>query len=110
MDGHFAICADITWANPSKAGNDVEISVEKCETKKWHADANLSAQVKSAYSILDHLKHTQLCNIPSAFRPLTSRGSRQRRVSMATFLCGRIRDALNDDGKNQTNVELVSRV
>jgi len=44
---------------------------------------------------LDRLTHTELCAVEDSYRPLTSFGSRNRNVTMGTFVCTKIRDALN---------------
>lgn len=96
LDGHKAWQVDIMW-HSSRSNRLPIIKAELLDVKAWPADKALIEVEKEAYSILDPLRKTQLCKVPATFRPLTSFGSRGRRVSMGTFLLSRIRDAMNMD-------------
>lgn len=96
QDGHNAWQVDIIWQSSSPDLAPV-IEAQLLNVADWPADKALVEVARDAYSVLDPLRQTQLGEIPASFRPLTSLGSRSRRVSMATFLLSRIRDAMNLD-------------
>lgn len=94
-DAKKAICLDITWATPDDAAPT--INAEVLTVADYAPDAALARSVTASYSVLDHLKHTQLCEIPRRFRPLSSDGARARPCTAATFLLTCVRTALNAD-------------
>ena len=64
---------------------------------------DLSNEVKKAYSILDPLYKTDLAIIPEKYFPISSSGARQKRVTMATYLCTKLKLALNLDTECSSN-------
>lgn len=85
---------DLYWKGPEA---ELEVSVEIVDVKDWKADAELEQKVTRAYSVLDHLAHTELCPIPDSCRPLSSVNSRGQICTMSRFLWSQFRDALNGE-------------
>lgn len=83
-DAEHAIVIDLVWE--SHETKDPAITYEIIKVKTYEPDVKLQERVTRAYSILDPLKHTQLCQIPREFRPLSSKGSRDRLCSVGRFL------------------------
>ena len=96
MDAHYAVVLDFVWDSADSAATP-SISVETVKVSDYEPDSELAEEVKRAYAILDPLAKTELTTVPERFRPLTSLGPRERRVNMATWLCGQMREALNLD-------------
>ena len=63
-------------------------------TTKPHTQNTHTQTPPTAYSVLDHLRQTQLAAVPPALRPFVSTPVRAARVSVATFLCTAMRNAL----------------
>lgn len=97
QDARCAIIVDITW--PSADSISPEIEAKTVSVTDFVADELMSAEVKKAYRSLDNLKGTQLATIPASLRPATSFGSRDRHVTMGTFLCNSTRDAFQFLGR-----------
>ena len=102
MDGHYAVVLDLTW---DSAQSDRTPTVESVTVPvaNYEADSELEAEMKRAYSVLDPLLKTDLATIPDKYFPLSSLGPRERRVSMATYLCSQLRIALNMDTENYSD-------
>jgi len=96
MDGHYAIVMDLVWESADSDPTPT-ISVETIAVADYAADPVLASEVERAYSILDPLLKTDLTIIPQKYSPLSSRGVRERRSTMATYLCSQIKLALNMD-------------
>lgn len=96
-DADHAIIIDITWEN-AQVDKPV-ITAKTVKVKDYPADEELSEKVRRAYSILDHLKKTELTPIPKQFRPLSSVGCRNRPTTIASFLWTCLREALNNSAK-----------
>ena len=92
--------ADLYWKGP---GEELEVSVEMVDVKDWKADTELEGKVTRAYSVLDHLAHTELCPIPDCCRPLSSANSRGQICTMSRFLWSQFRDALNNEDTDAAN-------
>jgi len=59
----------------------------------------MAESVAKAYKKLDNLRNTQLATVPYKFLPLTSDEARGKNVTMGSFLCSSIRNALNLQNK-----------
>eukprot|EP00930_Biecheleria_cincta_P021287 TRINITY_DN15817_c0_g1_i3.p1 TRINITY_DN15817_c0_g1~~TRINITY_DN15817_c0_g1_i3.p1 ORF type:complete len:670 (+),score=106.48 TRINITY_DN15817_c0_g1_i3:85-2094(+) len=94
-DAHFATVLEITWAS---SGTDTpSIQAHMLKVADFTPDAALASSVSEVYSILDHLRRTQVTQVPAEFRPLSSVNSRGCCTTAARFLCSAIRDSLNLD-------------
>ena len=96
MDAHYAIILDLVWASAT-SDSTPSIDVATIPVADFAPDSELSHEVEKAYAVLDPLLKTDLTIIPQKYSPLTSRGVRESRASMATYLCTKIRLALNLD-------------
>ena len=94
MDAHYAIVMDLIWNSKSSDGTP-EINVETIPVADFAPDTQLVKDVERAYSVLDPLLKTDLTLIPQKYSPLSSRGVREQRSTMATYLCSQIKIALN---------------
>jgi len=93
QDAKAAIIVDIHW--PDGEHGEPVIHAETIEVSDFAPDPALQQRVKKAYSILDSLKYTQLGVITPELRPFSSVGTRERRTTTGTFICSKLRDALN---------------
>ena len=94
MDAHYAIVMDLIW-NSKSSDDTPEINVETIPVGDFAPDTQLVKDVERAYSVLDPLLKTDLTVIPQKYSPLSSRGVREQRSTMATYLCSQIKIALN---------------
>ena len=94
MDAHYAIVMDLIW-NSKSSDRTPEINVETIPVVDFAPDTQLVKDVERAYSVLDPLLKTDLTLIPQKYSPLSSRGVREQRSTMATYLCSQIKIALN---------------
>jgi 2',3'-cyclic-nucleotide 2'-phosphodiesterase (5'-nucleotidase family) len=94
-DSEFARIIDITWEK--QGDGNMTITTELLTVKDFHPNADILQMAKESYEILRSLRETQFAFISENFRPLTSRGARANRISIATYLATIIRDALNVD-------------
>ena len=94
---------DLIWES-SDSDATPKIEVETVEVKDYEADATLTEEVDRAYSILEPLLKTDLTIIPKKYSPLSSRGVREQRSTMATYLCSAIKQALNMDRTKRNNM------
>ena len=94
MDAHYAIVMDLIWKSKGSDGTP-EINVETIPVADFAPDTQLVKDVERAYSVLDPLLKTDLTLIPQKYSPLSSRGVREQRSTMATYLCSQIKIALN---------------
>ena len=94
MDAHYAIVMDLIWKSKGSDGTP-EINVETIPVADFAPDTQLVKDVERAYSVLDPLLKTDLTLIPQKYSPLSSRGVREQRSTMATYLCSQIKMALN---------------
>ena len=94
MDAHYAIVMDLIW-NSKRSDGTPEINVETIPVVDFAPDTKLVKDVERAYSVLDPLLKTDLTLIPQKYSPLSSRGVREQRSTMATYLCSQIKVALN---------------
>ena len=94
MDAHYAIVMDLIWKSKSCDGTP-DINVETIPVADFAPDTQLVKDVERAYSVLDPLLKTDLTRIPQKYSPLSSRGVREQRSTMATYLCSQIKVALN---------------
>ena len=94
MDAHYAIVMDLIW-NSKSSDDTPEINVETIPVADFAPDTQLVKDVERAYSVLDPLLKTDLTLIPQKYSPLSSRGVREQRSTMATYLCSQIKIALN---------------
>jgi 2',3'-cyclic-nucleotide 2'-phosphodiesterase (5'-nucleotidase family) len=94
-DGHKCAIIDITWETPESKTPAVEVQI--VTVADWAPDPALQAKVEQSLSVLDTLRHTQLTNVPTRFRPLNSIGVRGNVVSAATYLCSEYLKAFNTD-------------
>jgi len=101
MDGHYAIVMDLVWDSAS-SDSTPRIDVETIAVADYDPDEELANDVARAYSVLDPLLKTDLTIIPQKYSPLSSRGVRERRTTMATYLCSQFKLALNLDQKKST--------
>jgi 2',3'-cyclic-nucleotide 2'-phosphodiesterase (5'-nucleotidase family) len=88
-DAENAVVLEITWG-PGKCSPKLNYKIQK--TTEYQADSEIQTRVVEAYAMLEHLKHTQLCEIR---KPLSSIGSRETPSSLATFLWSHFREAVN---------------
>ena len=102
LDAHKAIIVDLVWseettkqAASSAPACSPTISAQTVRVADWAPDAALLVKVQSAYRLIDNLRNTQLTVVPPKFRPLTSENARGAVVTMGSYLCSVIRDALN---------------
>lgn len=100
-DAHYACMIDLIW-DTADSGNIPRIEADTLRVADWPPHMGLQERVEQAYAILEPLRRTQLAKIPSSFRPCSSKGARNRRVSMGTFLLSQMRDALNAKEANTT--------
>jgi hypothetical protein len=96
-DADNAIIIDITW--PSSTSDAPTITCKTVKVADYPADPELEERVRRCYSILEHLRHTELTPIPAKFRPLSSVGTRSRPVTIGTFLWTCLREALNNSSR-----------
>ena len=101
MDANKAIILDLEWSSP-ESEKTPKIDVQLVDVTAYPPDLELMSEVTKAYSILDPLLKTDLAIIPEKYNPITSSGARQKRVSVATYLCSQIKMALNLDSKYST--------
>jgi 2',3'-cyclic-nucleotide 2'-phosphodiesterase (5'-nucleotidase family) len=94
-DAHFARVIDITWDDRYHA--QPSITSELLTVNGYAPNPHLQIMAEEAYRVLDPLRQTQLGVVPEVFRPLSSKGARSNRVSVATFFSTIIRDALQVD-------------
>eukprot|EP00930_Biecheleria_cincta_P098067 TRINITY_DN89755_c0_g1_i1.p1 TRINITY_DN89755_c0_g1~~TRINITY_DN89755_c0_g1_i1.p1 ORF type:complete len:579 (+),score=72.55 TRINITY_DN89755_c0_g1_i1:172-1908(+) len=92
-NAEHACIVDITWNSSSDSSPRIE--VKQIKVADYAPDAQLAEHVRTAYKSLDRLRDIQISHVPPHLRPLTSRGSRERHVSMGVFLCNSLRDGLN---------------
>ena len=100
MDAHYAIVMDLVWDSAASDATPT-IEVQTIPVADFAPDEQLVKDVAKAYSVLDPLLKTDLTIIPQKYSPLTSRGVRESRSSMATYLCSQIKLALNMDQKKR---------
>jgi len=96
MDAHAAVILDLIW-DSAESDNTPTVEAAIIPVADYEADIELEREMKRAYSILDPLLKTDLATVPEKYFPLSSLGPRERRVTMATFLCSQLRIALNMD-------------
>jgi 2',3'-cyclic-nucleotide 2'-phosphodiesterase (5'-nucleotidase family) len=94
-DAQYARVIDISWNSPTDP--KPIISSELLHVQDYVPDEQLQRLAERAYRVLDPLRQTQLGIIPDYFRPLSSKGARSNRVSVASFLGSIVRDALGVD-------------
>lgn len=94
VDAQYARVIDITWKKPEQVAPTIQH--ELIRVQDYAPDPRLERLVQEAYSVLDPLVETQLAFIPDHYRPLTSQGARENRVSVATFLGDLICAALSE--------------
>jgi len=93
QDAIKAFIVDIVWSSSTAKGP--MIKAELLDVAAFAPDAGLAAKVRQAYTAIDHLRNTQVAVVPQKFRPLTSEDARGKTVSMGSYMCSAIRDALN---------------
>ena len=111
MDAHAAVILDLIW-DSAESDNTPTVEAAIIPVADYEADIELEREMKRAYSsisysschtlndklsVLDPLLKTDLATVPEKYFPLSSLGPRERRVTMATFLCSQLRIALNMD-------------
>lgn len=96
LDANKAIILDLSWTS-ADADKVPNIDVQLVDITQYAPEEELLNEVAKAYSILDPLYKTDLATIPEKYCPITSAGSRQERVTMATYLCTQLKLALNLD-------------
>jgi 2',3'-cyclic-nucleotide 2'-phosphodiesterase (5'-nucleotidase family)/Ca2+-binding EF-hand superfamily protein len=96
-DANYAIVLDISWGPDPSVPPSIES--RHVNVLDYPPDQELQERVRKSYSILDHLRKTEVCVIPERFRPFTSVGSRSHRCTAATFLWSALRDAFNANDK-----------
>lgn len=105
-DAENAVVLDITWTSSQKSQKpEIRAKIEKCSN--YPADEKMVREVQECYSVLDHLKHTELSPIPPAFLPLSSAQSREKIVTLASFLWTELKSALNQADSDEPTVECV---
>jgi len=105
-DADYAAVLDISWTSNSKTEKPVlNVTIEA--TVDFKADIDLVRQVKDCYSVLDHLKHTELSPVPPEYCPLSSLHSREKVVTLATFLWTNLKNALTRADVEKATVDLV---
>ena len=114
MDAHYAVVLDLVWES-AHSSSIPSINAVTIPVKNFEPNKELVKEVEKAYSVLDPLLKTDLTIIPKKYSPLTSRGCREHRVTMATFLCSQIKLALNypfdgnlGKGSGQQNMPLIN--
>eukprot|EP01095_Lingulamoeba_sp_RSL-Kostka_P003381 TRINITY_DN14367_c0_g1_i1.p1 TRINITY_DN14367_c0_g1~~TRINITY_DN14367_c0_g1_i1.p1 ORF type:complete len:578 (+),score=221.46 TRINITY_DN14367_c0_g1_i1:54-1787(+) len=111
-DAKHAVVLDLIW-NHDEIENNPEITTnpsikaEVVDLKDYEPDEEIQTEVDKAYSILDKLKNTEIITPPESFRPLSSTGSRERVVSIATYLLTCLRNALNTDDIEENSVDCM---
>lgn len=105
-DAKHAVVLDIRWAD-GEPGTQPTIEAQTLAVSDYAENADIAARVRRAYSVLDHLKHTQVARVPDRFRPLSSEGSRARLCSVGRFLWSALRDALCTDDVDESTVDCV---
>jgi len=93
LDAEQAFVITIDWESPEKTSPVIDATLIKIPSLPPHPE--LQAKVASSYSVLEHLRNTELTPVPPQFRPLSSNGSRQRISTVAQFLWTCVREALN---------------
>jgi hypothetical protein len=96
MDAHYAIVMDLVW-NSASSESTPNIEVATIPVVDFAPNEELVMEVDRAYSVLDPLLKTDLTIIPQKYSPLSSRGVRENRSTMATYLCSQIKLGLNMD-------------
>ena len=127
-DAKNAVVLDLVWENPQQKTPTFNAKIEKVSS--FEKDGNLQKVVERCYSVLDFLKHTEVCHVQEKyfivnsyeifllcyfysflffflrFRPLSSDGSRNRVCTVGKFICSMIREAFNHDAIEENNVEV----
>ena len=102
-DAHYAHIIDLFWdhTTPTLPSHDSEprlvIQHELVRVADYAPNPDLQRLVNHAHSVLEPLQQTQLDWIPNdgcVERPLTSVGARSQRISVAVYLGGVVRRAL----------------
>ena len=101
MDAHYVIVMDLVWES-ARSDSTPSIKVETIPVADFAPDPELKKAVEKTYSVLDPLLKTDLTIIPQKYNPLSSRGVRENRSTMATYLCSQIKLALNYDQQKST--------
>lgn len=99
LDGIRALVIDVVWAHPGDEKPTIEVEMKT--VADYPPDTALLSKVKQAYTLIDNLRNTQLAVVPPFFRPLTSEDARGKNVSMGSYMCSVIRDALNTPSVSQ---------
>lgn len=94
QDGHYARVIDIRWTSAATDSTPI-IQSKLLRVQDYAPNATLQQLADESYQVLDSLRHTQLGTVPASVRPLSSKGARSQRVSVATFLGNTIRDSLD---------------
>lgn len=94
QDAIVATVVDLSWPD-GQPESSVQVSAGHINVTDWQPDQALAQIAKEAYAALDPLRQTQLAVVPPKYRPLTSRRPRERRVSVATYLCTLLRSGLD---------------
>ena len=81
MDGHYAVILDLIWESAT-ADQTPRIFAEIIPVADYEQDSELMYDVNKAYSVLEPLMKTDLTIIPKKYRPLSSRGVREKRTTM----------------------------
>jgi 2',3'-cyclic-nucleotide 2'-phosphodiesterase (5'-nucleotidase family) len=97
QDAVLATMVDLSWAdgNPNTL---VNVAARHLTVADWTPDATLKLVAREAYAALKSLRSTQLAVVPDVFRPFTSGYPRERRNTVATYMCTLIRNALSTLG------------
>jgi 2',3'-cyclic-nucleotide 2'-phosphodiesterase (5'-nucleotidase family) len=90
---HIAVC-DITWRDP--AARAPEVAVRLHDASFYPPDQTVAQTVHRHKRVLVELEEAVLCVIPPSFA-LSSVGVRLDPVTMGTFMCSIVRDALSVD-------------
>ncbi|KAL0485283.1 calcium-binding protein [Acrasis kona] len=105
-DGNKAVVVNISWDNSSSTSPTITHKI--VPVTDYKPDEELQQKVNRAYSVLEHLRNTQLSGIPEKYLPLSSFGSRSQLNTVSSFLWTSLRNELNSKEENSVDCVLIS--
>ena len=99
MNGIFATVLELSWHDASTEKPTIRSRFVK--TDDWKADPMLAEECERAYDALLPLRNTELAQVPSNFKPLSSVDSRGSVCTMGRFICTLLRTSLKMSRKQR---------
>jgi len=110
MDAVYATILELSWDDVSCSSNAPTVTATFARCSDWEPDPILKDENERAYDVLLPLRNTELAKIPTAFEPLSSKGSRGKVSTMGSLLCSLLHSSLNisnDLGESTVNAVLL---